>query len=199
MRHGVGHDLQILSPEHDQAKPQQRQRQKDAQHAGSSSQNTLPGAQRRRLGPGGRREKGSGPQGPDLTADLAAFVSNSSSQCEHITTDHPAGVNYYISSDRHQIPGQMTVDIGGSIQHEKMPASSFRGAHAEVPPTGAATGDGDSELPAGLVQRGTEPIFDQSWLTKIAEIHRDSTGGDLLWSNLRLSLVPAFGPGKPGN
>src|SRR5215213_371474 len=199
MRHGVGYDLQILSPEHDQAKAQQRQREKDAQHAGSSSQYTLPGAQRPRLRPGGRREKGSGPQGADLTADLAAFVSNSSSQCEHITTDHPAGMNYYISSDRHQIPGQMTVDVGGSIQDEKMSASSFRGAQAEVPPTSPASGNGDPELTAGLVQRGTEPIFDQSWLAEIAEIHRGSPGGDLLRANLRLRLVPAFGLSKPGD
>src|SRR3954468_18484174 len=103
MRYSVRHNLQILPPEQDQTKPQQRQRQKDAEQAGSSAQNTLPGAQRRRLGPSWRGEEGSGPEGPALPADLAPLISHSSSERQHIATHHAAWVHYDISSDRHQI------------------------------------------------------------------------------------------------
>jgi hypothetical protein len=48
------------------------------------------------------------------------------------------------------------------------------------------------------MQCGTEPIFDQCWLTEMAEIHRGSTGGDFLRGNPGLSLTE-MGPGESGD
>ena len=117
-----------------------------------------------------RGELGGGLQGSDLAGDLTSLVPARlrPASAHRRRPLRPGG------RPRRRPPSPGCPRAGRRcrrcLQYQQVTLIVWCRSEAEVP-RGPAAGNGEPELAAGRLERGTEPIFDQGWLTEIrAEI-----------------------------
>src|SRR3954470_10711339 len=94
---------------------------------------------------------------------------------------------YYVAIDGHQIAAEGAVDVGISVDHEKIPLEVLRRAETEIAAVSSPVCHGEPESPVLLLQSGPEPCLYLGGMAEIAEVD----GGAALGNCLRLDLWPA--------
>ena len=95
---GIGDDLEVLPAEHHQAEAQSGQSvRKTPSTPGDSTQDALNRREApRTLGLATGQQRG-GLEGPDLAADLAAFIPYLAAQREHVARDHSSRMHDHVA------------------------------------------------------------------------------------------------------